>query len=181
MCIFQVQQQQQQAQQQQHQQQPGQPQVPPQQQQQQPGGPPGGPGFGPGGPSAGPGASLQQQQQQNAPTPQQTMSNTVQADKSESSNPTTGTKSGYLIRLLLELEIRIRLSNWTFLKNHVWTLISTKLNTTYLHRYFQIMRLNFTTKAELLQLKLIHLFASEFLLLKKLEIGKTKPTIIISV
>ena len=96
--------QQQQAQQQQ-QQQPGQPQVPPQQQQQQPGGP----GFGPGGPSAGPGASLQQQQQQNATTPQQTMSNTVQADKSESSNPTTGIKSGYLIRLLLELEIRIRL------------------------------------------------------------------------
>ena len=102
MYIFQVQQQQ--AQQQQHQQQPGQPQVPPQQQQQQqPGGPPGGPGFGPGGPSAGPGASLQQQQQQNAPTPQQTMSNTVQADKSESSNPTTGTKSVYLIRLLLKL------------------------------------------------------------------------------
>ena len=106
MYIFQVQQQQ--AQQQQHQQQPGQPQVPPQQQQQQQ---PGGPGFGPGGPNAGPGASLQQQQQQNAPTPQQTMSNTVQADKSESSNPTTGIKSGYLIRLLLRLEIRIRLSN----------------------------------------------------------------------
>ena len=103
-------QQQQAQQQQQQQQQPGQPQVPPQQQQQQPGGP----GFGPGGPSAGPGAaSLHQQQQQNAPTPQQTMSNTVQADKSESSNPTTGKKFGYLIRLLSELEINIRLLNLT--------------------------------------------------------------------
>ena len=36
-------------------------------------------------------------------------------------------------------------------------------------------------KAELLQLKLIHLFASELLLMKKLEIKKTKPTFIISV
>ena len=36
-------------------------------------------------------------------------------------------------------------------------------------------------KAELLQLKLIHLFASELLLMKKLEIEKTKPTFIISV
>ena len=36
-------------------------------------------------------------------------------------------------------------------------------------------------KAELLQLKLIHLFASELLLMKKLEIEKTKPTLIISV
>ena len=37
------------------------------------------------------------------------------------------------------------------------------------------------SKAELLQLKLIHLFASELLLMKKLEIEKTKPTFIISV
>ena len=37
------------------------------------------------------------------------------------------------------------------------------------------------TKAELLQLKLIHFFASELLLMKKLEIEKTKPTFIISV
>ena len=36
-------------------------------------------------------------------------------------------------------------------------------------------------KAELLQLKLIHLFASELLLMKKWEIEKTKPTFIISV
>ena len=36
-------------------------------------------------------------------------------------------------------------------------------------------------KAELLQLKLTHLFASELLLMKKLEIEKTKPTVIISV
>ena len=36
-------------------------------------------------------------------------------------------------------------------------------------------------KAESLQLNLIHLFASEILLLKKLEIEKTKPTFIISV
>ena len=39
----------------------------------------------------------------------------------------------------------------------------------------------FITKAELLQLKLIHLFARELLLMKKLEIKKTKPTFIISV
>jgi hypothetical protein len=36
-------------------------------------------------------------------------------------------------------------------------------------------------KAELLQLKLIHLFASELLLMKKLEIEKTKSTFVISV
>ena len=36
-------------------------------------------------------------------------------------------------------------------------------------------------KAELLQLKLIHLFARELLLMKKLEIEQTKPTFIISV
>ena len=36
-------------------------------------------------------------------------------------------------------------------------------------------------KAELLQLKLIHLFARDILLIKRLEIGKTKPTFIISV
>ena len=36
-------------------------------------------------------------------------------------------------------------------------------------------------KAELLQLKLIHLFARELLLMKTLEIEKTKPTFIISV
>ena len=34
------------------------------------------------------------------------------------------------------------------------------------------------SKAELLQLKLIHLFASELLLMKKLEIKKTKPTLL---
>ena len=34
-------------------------------------------------------------------------------------------------------------------------------------------------KAELLQLKLIHLFAREILLIKRLEIGKTKHTFII--
>ena len=39
----------------------------------------------------------------------------------------------------------------------------------------------FLTKAELLQLKLIHLFARDILLIKRLEIGKTKPTFIISV
>ena len=37
------------------------------------------------------------------------------------------------------------------------------------------------SKAELLQLKLIHLFASELLSMKKLEIEKTKPTFIKSV
>ena len=37
------------------------------------------------------------------------------------------------------------------------------------------------SKAELLQLKLIHLFARELLLIKKLQIEKTKPTFIISV
>ena len=37
------------------------------------------------------------------------------------------------------------------------------------------------TKADLLQLKLIHWFARELLLMKKLEIEKTKPTFIISV
>ena len=36
------------------------------------------------------------------------------------------------------------------------------------------------TKADLLQLKLIHLFVSELLLMKKLE-KKTKPTFILSV
>ena len=36
-------------------------------------------------------------------------------------------------------------------------------------------------KAELLQLKLIHLFARKLFLMKKLEIKKTKPTFIISV
>ena len=40
--------------------------------------------------------------------------------------------------------------------------------------------LNFP-KAELLQLKFIHLFASQLLPMKKLEIEKTKPTFIISV
>ena len=38
-----------------------------------------------------------------------------------------------------------------------------------------------TTKAELLQLKLIHLFDRELLLIKKLEIEETKYTFIISV
>ena len=33
-------------------------------------------------------------------------------------------------------------------------------------------------KAELLQLNLIHLFAWEILLIKKLEIEKTKPTLL---
>ena len=37
------------------------------------------------------------------------------------------------------------------------------------------------SKAELLQLKLIHLFARELLLIKKLQIEKTKPTFILSV
>ena len=37
------------------------------------------------------------------------------------------------------------------------------------------------TKAKLLQLKLIHIFARAILLMKKLEIEKTKPTFIISV
>ena len=36
-------------------------------------------------------------------------------------------------------------------------------------------------KAKLLQLKLIHIFARAILLMKKLEIEKTKPTFIISV
>ena len=36
-------------------------------------------------------------------------------------------------------------------------------------------------KAELLSLKLIHLFARELFLMKKLEIEKTKPPFIISV
>ena len=36
-------------------------------------------------------------------------------------------------------------------------------------------------KAEILQLNLIHFFASELLLMKKLEIEKTKPTFITSV
>ena len=47
-----------------------------------------------------------------------------------------------------------------------------------------IMLHNISVKAELLQVGiffLIHLFAQEILLLKKLEIEKTKPTIIISV
>ena len=70
-----------------------------------------GPPRPPGGPASGvpaPGSGLQQNQ--NSPTTlPQTMSNTVQADKSESSNPTTGTKSVYLIRLLLKLEIKIML------------------------------------------------------------------------
>ena len=39
---------------------------------------------------------------------------------------------------------------------------------------------NDVSKAELLQLKLIHLFARDILLLKRSEIGKTKPTYIIS-
>jgi ABC-type iron transport system FetAB permease component len=37
------------------------------------------------------------------------------------------------------------------------------------------------TKAKLLQLKLIHIFARATLLMKKLKIEKTKPTFIISV
>ena len=37
------------------------------------------------------------------------------------------------------------------------------------------------TKAKLLQLKLIQIFARAILLMKKLEIEKTKPTFIISV
>ena len=45
-------------------------------------------------------------------------------------------------------------------------------------RYGQSISLS---KAELLQLKLIHLFARELFLMKKLEIEKTKPTFIISV
>jgi hypothetical protein len=39
----------------------------------------------------------------------------------------------------------------------------------------------FLSKAKLLQLKLIHIFARAILLMKKLEIEKTKPTFIISV
>ena len=39
----------------------------------------------------------------------------------------------------------------------------------------------YRTKAELLELKPIHLFARELFLMKKLEIEKTKPTFIISV
>ena len=39
----------------------------------------------------------------------------------------------------------------------------------------------YLTKAELLLLKLIHLLARELFLMKKLEIEKTKPTLIISV
>ena len=38
-----------------------------------------------------------------------------------------------------------------------------------------------STKAKLLQLKLIHIFARGILLKKKLEIEKTKPTFLISV
>ena len=40
---------------------------------------------------------------------------------------------------------------------------------------------NWYTKAKLLQLKRIHIFARAILLMKKLEIKKTKPTFIISV
>jgi hypothetical protein len=36
------------------------------------------------------------------------------------------------------------------------------------------------TKAKLLQLKLLHIFARAIFLMKKLEIEKTKPTFIIS-
>ena len=50
-----------------------------------------------------------------------------------------------------------------------------------LHDFDSFPHRQFFTKAELLQLKLIHLFVSELLLMKKLEIEKTKPTIIISV
>ena len=38
-----------------------------------------------------------------------------------------------------------------------------------------------STKAKLLLLKLLHLFARDVLVMKKLEIEKTKPTFIISV
>ena len=41
-------------------------------------------------------------------------------------------------------------------------------------------RILFFTKADLLQLKLIHLFASELFLMKKMEIQKAKPTVIVS-
>ena len=44
-----------------------------------------------------------------------------------------------------------------------------------------IYDVRFLGKAELLQLKLINLFASELLLMKKFEIKKTKPIFIISV
>ena len=46
------------------------------------------------------------------------------------------------------------------------------------HGYYKIGLMN---KAKLLQLKLIQIFARAILLMKKLEIKKTKPTFIISV
>ena len=50
-----------------------------------------------------------------------------------------------------------------------------------IERLHNLVSLENITKAELLQLKLIHLFASELLLMKKLEIKITKPTFITSV
>ena len=47
--------------------------------------------------------------------------------------------------------------------------------------YFQIFDFLLSFKAKLLQLKLIQIFATDILLMKKLEIEKTKPTFIISV
>ena len=62
----------------------------------------------------------------------------------------------------------------------VWTIsdkgrpISTRLRTYY-------WNISVMSKAKLLHLKLVHIFARAILLMKKLEIEKTKPTFIISV
>ena len=45
----------------------------------------------------------------------------------------------------------------------------------------EVLKIKGGTKAQLLLLKLIHLFATDILLVKKLEIEKTKTTFVISV
>ena len=46
--------------------------------------------------------------------------------------------------------------------------------------HMRVAILHYIGKAELLQLKIIHLFARDILLIKRLEIGKNKPIFIIS-
>ena len=68
-----------------------------------------------------------------------------------------------------------------FLDRKFCTLFSKDSNQAFSVHTFLLFDGKQHSKAELLQLKLIHLFARELFLMKKLEIEKTKPTFIISV
>ena len=65
---------------------------------------------------------------------------------------------------------------WSILGTILWKTLG-QFQDNFLRQYLSVAQ----SKAKLLQLKLIHIFARAILLMKKLEIEKTKPTYIISV